>query len=67
MHFYDLNVASEVNSNHYIRVCGDSYYIEKEYKVNLSEYLHQELQYRLEVSRNNQSSGKNFKQYYIIV
>ena len=38
----------------------------EEYK-NLSEYLHQELQYRLEVSRNNQSSGKNFKQYYIII
>ena len=39
---------------------------DEEYK-NLSEYLMQELMYRIELVKGNKAKGKDFKQYYVII
>jgi len=39
---------------------------DEEYK-NLSEYLMQELMYRIELVNSNKANGKDFKQYYVII
>ncbi len=39
---------------------------DEEYK-NLSEYLMQELSYRMELVRGNKATGKDFKQYYVVI